>query len=236
MRCPQLLGLVVLLTAASTSQAQTDPPADPAVVALSEDSTVSRTTQKYGKDGPFIPLWPRTKRFGLDLTLIQPGSFFFDDSGEDDPGEIDLFHDGKLAISVQLAGVDLGYRIQANAVRFGFNGGTGISTATISEHCRARDAEGTCTDNVAATTGAVLVLNGGVFVQFRDLMRFEVGRIKGISGVETATGSQRTDGGRYFGVSFNTKIGDSLENLIRGEPEKSDGEKPAPAANASKPR
>jgi hypothetical protein len=84
-------------------------------------------------------------------------------------------------------------------------------------YCRTVGAAGACADRVAATSGMVLVVNVGGFIQLRDLMRFEGGWMKGISGVESARSSQRDDSAYYFGITLNTKIGDLLENVIRGK-------------------
>lgn len=205
MRHVRLLAGAFLICGASVSGAQTDA------------TTAPPQPAKIGGSEPFIPIGG-SKKFGFDLTLLQPGSYFYDDTGDDDVGEVDLYVNGKLAISVQLAGLDLAVRLRNSAVRLGINGGTGISTATIGEYCRTALVSGECPtgETVKSETGAVLILNAGVFVQFRDLMRFEYGAIKGYSGIETASGSQRKDSARYFGISFNTKIGDVLENLIRG--------------------
>jgi len=204
MRYRELIVAAAVLCLGSEVSAQTDTPA------------VAPPNGAVGKTEPFVPL-TRNKRFGIDLTLIQPGSFYYDDTGTDDTGEVDLFENGKLAIALQLAGLDLGYRLPNNSVRLGVNAGSGGSTATIGEYCRSQDSSGACTETVRQESGMVLVLNAGLFIQFRDLMRFEVGAMRGLSGIETARGSQRTDSARYFGITLNTKIGDLLENVIRGK-------------------
>jgi hypothetical protein len=205
MRHPSLIAAVVLLSSASAGRAQTDP------------VTKAAAPKKVGGERPFIPFG--SNRFGLDLTLIQPGGFFYLDKGRDDPGEVDIFKDGKMTIAVQLAGADIGGRFQQNAVRAGGNFGFGVATAGIAEYCRTGAALDTCpaAERVAATTGGVLIYNTGLFVQLRDLMRFEAGRIQGISGIENLDRHRRDDAAWYFGVTFNTKIGDVLENLIRGD-------------------
>jgi hypothetical protein len=59
------------------------------------------------------------------------------------------------------------------------------------------------------------VYSASVFVQFRDLMRFELGGMQGRSGVEGLTSTQQTDGARFFGVSLNTRLGDKLGEIFR---------------------
>jgi hypothetical protein len=193
-RSAAALPFAMLVATTAVARAQATPtPTDQPSPAAAPANTDSR---------PYISLW--RDRLGLDLTLIQPGSFFYIDTGVDDAGEVDIFKDGKLAVTVQLAGLDLGMRVRNNALRFGFNGGVGVTSATVAAD-GAREAR----------TGGALVYSGAFFLQFRDLMRFEAGAVQGRSGVEGLTRSQQTDGGRYFGISLNTKLGDALENIIR---------------------
>lgn len=169
------------------------------------------------KAAPFISIarLQGGSQLGLDLNLIQPGSFFFVDTGDDEPGEVDVFNDGKLAVAVQLAGLDLGWRPASNALRFGVNGGVAMTSATVTAFCRTRSTTGDCTQQVAAQSGPAMIFGGGVFLQVRDLMRFETGFMRGRSGLETLSRAQGTDTGRYVGLSLNTKLGDLLESVIR---------------------
>lgn len=171
-----------------------------------ETSDTVPTRATHATDAAFFA-FGRNRQYRVDLTFIQPGSFIFYDRGTDDEGEVDLYKDGKLAIAVQLAGADFGWSPPSRKIRFGVNGGVGVSSASTGS--TSQDGEG------GSRSGSVLMMSGSGFIQFKNLFRYEVGFMRGISALEGLSGTQRSDTALFFGVTLKTTLGEELENLIR---------------------
>ena len=145
-------------------------------------------------------------RSGLDLALLQPGSFAYFDTGTDEEDEVDLFVDGKLGTTVQLIGADaIAYSDRRNRVRVGLNFGVGIGTSN--------EAAPT-SDNAAATKStAVLMLTTSVVADFAKVFRLQAGWIQGVSTREKV--GSRDDSAVFVGITLRTQLGEQLLKLIR---------------------
>lgn len=151
------------------------------------------------------------KRSGVDLTLLQPASYVFFDTGQDEPNEVDFFEDGKLQSSVQLVGVDwVGWYDKSLKFRLGLNTGLGLTTV--------KDKAPTEADPGATKDSAGVLLNAGGFLDVLKFARLEFGWMMGISARERRENSpfdDSDDRGLYLAVSLRTKLGDQITKLFR---------------------
>jgi len=125
------------------------------------------------------------------------------DRGVDDPGEIDLFEDGELAVSIDFIGGDYvpdilnfvrtdedvewrskrWYRqLIPRAIGFTANLGGGTTNAGTN------------------SSAYFALLSGGVYLQWLDFLGIEAGYLFGISPEEGLNSSQRDDSALYYGI------------------------------------
>jgi hypothetical protein len=123
---------------------------------------------------------------GLNHQWLKPGTRIYFDDGTDDPGEIDLFKDGRLGINLDVLTISLD--LQWKALTVGFFGSGGISSA----------------NSDSASDPVVAIIAGGIVITPRGSpFRLEAGYMQGFSADERLNGSQRDDGALFFGVSFD---------------------------------
>lgn len=129
----------------------------------------------------------------VNFHIFQPGAFVYEDLGNDDEGEIDLYVNGHPQFSLQLLGIDF---LTKTNIRFGLGFGAGFSKPSTN----------------AADTDAVLgILSGGLVLQlFKGSIRLEAGIVYGRSFKEALNKSQKDDSALYFGLSFPTKLSDMI--------------------------
>ena len=125
-------------------------------------------------------------------TLIMPGTHVFFDQGVDEPGEFDLFNDGKIGLDVQLLGADVFRELVEDRLRVGGNFGFGTATAM----------EG----------APAVLISASVFLQIRQHMRFDFGWIKGFNAKEGP--GKKDDQAVFVGLSFPTQLGEALKRLF----------------------
>ncbi|MBP8272919.1 MAG: carboxypeptidase regulatory-like domain-containing protein [Acidobacteria bacterium] len=149
---------------------------------------------------------------GIDLTLIQVGSYIFYDVGGDDPGEIDLYKDGKASISLQLAGVDLVlHRSRATGARVGFN--TGMALVGSSQTVTPVSTNGATSSTDSTDYGSVFVWSASAFLDIAKVVRVEFGHAMGISAKEGLTRGQSNDSAWFIGLSVKSSLGDLVKKL-----------------------
>ena len=129
----------------------------------------------------------------FNFHIFQPGAFVYEDLGNDEEGEIDLYVDGHPQFSLQLLGIDF---LTKTNIRFGLGFGAGFSKPSTND----------------ADTDAVLgILSGGLVLQlFKGSIRLEAGIVYGRSFKEALNKSQKDDSALYFGLSFPTKLSDRI--------------------------
>ena len=135
-----------------------------------------------------------SQRFGFDPTVIQPGTHAFFPTGTLDPGEIELFKDGKLAVDLQLVGGDLVHYFRDGKARVGVNLGLGIT--------QLNDA-------------AVVLTSTSAFCQIGAYYRIDFGWTRGQSAKEGLTPKQRDRDALFVGISFPTKLNELLKSLLK---------------------
>ena len=155
----------------------------------------------------FFFKWGENK--GIDLTLIQVGSYIFYDVGDDEDGEIDLYKDGKASISLQLAGVDfVAHRSRSTGARFGINTGMALigTSQTVTEAAGA-------TTQTSSDYGSVFVWSASAFVDLAKVFRLEFGHVMGISAKEGLTRGQGNDSAWFVGLSVKSSLGDFVKKI-----------------------
>ena len=135
---------------------------------------------------PTMPYAPFTGAFGFDPKIIQFGTHVFFSSAPE-AGEIDLYPNGRLAASLQLAGGDIVHYVWNGKLRYGFN--AGIGTAIHAD-------------------AATVILSMSMFLQIREHSRIEFGRSYGRSANPILDSTQRDKSAWFVGISFPTKIND----------------------------
>jgi hypothetical protein len=131
---------------------------------------------------------PAGWEFGYQL--FTPATRIYFDTGDDDPGELDLFEDGEFGINLDLATLYLDYRWKG--VTFGPYVSGGISSVS----------------DEASSDAVVLIWSAGIALTFRELpFAIEAGYMQGISAGESLDSTTRDDGAIYIGLSFNKIVG-----------------------------
>ena len=136
--------------------------------------------------------------------MLKPSTRVYFDTGEDDPGEFDVFKEGDIGISLDFLTVSLDYELVPKAVWIGGFVSGGISTAA---------------SNTAENAGsaATLLWSAGVSIGFKGLpVAIEAGIMQGVSASETLRGGARDDTAFFVGFSLDKII--QKTSFLGGKP------------------
>jgi hypothetical protein len=131
--------------------------------------------------------WPEQHQGAWGYQILKPSSRIYFDTGSDDPGEVDIFKDGSLGVSVDFLTISYDWGITDALSIGGFVAG-GISSITSeSDH------------------SAILMWSAGIAVGIKDMpFSFEAGILQGISAGETLT--DKTDTALFVGMSLTKPV------------------------------
>jgi hypothetical protein len=128
--------------------------------------------------------------WSISLDVLKPGTRVFFDIGKDDEGEIDLFQDGKLGLTLEM--LSLAFNYHWEQIRVGPFVSAGISSA----------------NNQQGGDAVVFMWSAGLAVEHTEIpVALEVGVMQGISADETKDSKTRDDTAVFMGLNFNRLIG-----------------------------
>jgi hypothetical protein len=168
----------------------------------SKETQSKMTVNRFLYEPKKVKEWSSRTFDKLNVSIIS-------DSGVDDPGEIDLFKESKLALSLDLVGLayvpeflnftegDVGHRTRMewrNACWY---------RSMIPRAIGATVNLGGSRTNAGDKDVAFALVSGGVFVEWFDFLSIEGGYVWGYSPDGSLNSTQRDDGAYYYGLSFN---------------------------------
>ena len=122
---------------------------------------------------------------------LKPSARVYFDSGKDDVGEVDLFDDGTLGVSVDLASLYFDYWFKTNGLFISPFLSGGISSAS----------------GGASSDAVCLIWSAGIAIgHARTPVVLEVGYMQGVSAGETLNNRTRDDSAFFVGLSLNKLI------------------------------
>ena len=155
-------------------------------------------------------------RTGVDLTLVQFGSYLFFDVGDDEEGEVDLYQDGKLGAAVQMAGLDFVlFTNESRRARVGINVGVGIATPRQETPKATETASSNQTGASQNISALAAIISTSLFLDLSEHVRFEYGMVWGFSAKDGLIGGQRDDVALFLGLSLKTSLGNELVKRFR---------------------
>ena len=154
----------------------------------SKDSSTEDNTSADKKEPPSDPRpWPEYHTGEFGYQILKPSTRIFFDTGSDDTGELDIFKDGHIAVSVDFLTISYDFALSENVTIGAFVAG-GISSSTSE-----------------ADRSAILMWSTGIALNVRDMpFSFEAGILQGISASETL--SDHTDTALFVGISLTNPV------------------------------
>lgn len=145
----------------------------------------------------------RTIHGCLQLRFFDPSARIYFDTGNDDPNEIDIFHDGNLNLTVDLASIYFPWRLGRSEYfddwSWGPVLGAGIGAA-------AKDSED---GSMEASDAPIVLFSGGLMLEYRlqggPSFAFEGGYSRGYTTDESVDDSD--DSALYVGLRINVPLG-----------------------------
>jgi len=146
----------------------------------------------------------RTFHGCLELRFFDPSARVYFDTGSDDEGEVDLFNDGKLNISVDLVSIYVPWRLGKSSFYDKWSWGPVIGAGLGAP---AKDSED---GSVEASGAPVVLFSLGGMMQYRlesgPSFSFEAGYSRGFTSDESVDDSD--DSASYVGIRINVPIGE----------------------------
>jgi hypothetical protein len=164
-------------------------------------SSHAQNTNSQSEYEPFLSLG---RNWALDPVVLEAGTQVFFDVGVDDPGELELFSDGKLGIKLDLVGIDMAWMNPRRNFRTGFNISTGITTTAATVPLAEEEAR---------QGGTAFVLSAVYFAEFGRLLKWQVGVMNGWGATEDL--SSRDDLAVVVGFGFSTGLGQRLVGIFK---------------------
>lgn len=154
------------------------------------ESTNAKSETKTAKDEEppdAIRSWPARHEGAWGYQILKPATRIYFDTGSDDPGELDIFKDGSIGVSVDFLNISYDWGITDELTIGGFFAGGISSTTSDTDH------------------SAILMWSAGVAVGIKDMpFAFEAGVLQGISASETL--SDKTDTALFVGISLTKPV------------------------------
>jgi len=146
------------------------------------------------------------KKGGPDFRLFKPSLKIFFDTGSDDEGEVDIFSDGSLNVSLDLVnfiyrndtGLKFANALEGTTLWWGPSLGVGITSP----------ADDSADGNEKASDAPVLLMSAGLFLEYdfseNTSFLLESGYALGITSDESF--GDKTDGAIFVGLSLDFKF------------------------------